>query len=167
MTAFPTTLPKAPSDDKRWRLVDAAMRRQGYSGHALIEALHAVQSAFGYLDETGMRYVARSLRVPMSKVFGVATFYHYFTLKPQGRHACVVCMGTACYIKGAGEILKGVGAKFKIQEGQTTPDNELSLLTARCIGACGLAPAVVLDGDVLAKATTEQVIAKIERKLAP
>jgi bidirectional [NiFe] hydrogenase diaphorase subunit len=167
MMAFTTPLPKAPSDDKRWRLVDAAMRRQGYTGHALIEALHAVQSAFGYLDETGMRYVAKSLRLPLSKVFGVATFYHHFMLKPQGKHCCVVCMGTACYIKGAGEILRELGERFGIKDGQTTEDQELSLLSARCIGACGLAPAVVLDGDVLAKANTGQVIEKIERKLTP
>ena len=115
MTAFPASLPKPPTDDKRWRLVDAAMRRQGYSSHALIEALHAAQSAFGYLDETAMRYVARSLRVPLSKVFGVATFYHHFMLKPQGKHCCVVCMGTACYIKGAGEILKDIGGQVQDQ----------------------------------------------------
>jgi bidirectional [NiFe] hydrogenase diaphorase subunit len=142
------------------------MRRQGYDSHALIESLHAAQSAFGFLDETAMRYVARSLRVPLSKVFGVATFYHHFTLKPQGKHCCVVCMGTACYIKGAGEILKDLGAKYKIKDGQTTEDNELSLLSARCIGACGLAPAVVFDGEVMAKANTAQTIAKIERMLA-
>jgi bidirectional [NiFe] hydrogenase diaphorase subunit len=165
MSALPA-LPKPPSDDKRWRIVDAAMRRQGYDSHALIEALHAAQGAFGFLDETAMRYVARSLRVPLSKVFGVATFYHFFTLKPQGKHTCVVCMGTACYIKGAGEILKSVGARYKIQDGQTTADDELSLLSARCIGACGLAPAVVLDGEVVAKGTTEQVVSMIERKLA-
>ena len=167
MTAFPATTPKPPTDDKRWRLVDAAMRRQGYGSHALIESLHAAQGAFGYVDETAMRYVAKSLRVPLSKVFGVATFYHFFTLKPQGKHVCVVCLGTACYIKGAGEILKEVGARFKLKDGQTTADNELSLLSARCIGACGLAPAVVLDGDVVAKAVSGQVFAKIERKLTP
>jgi bidirectional [NiFe] hydrogenase diaphorase subunit len=167
MSAFPTSLPKAPSDDKRWRVVDAAMRRQGYAGNALIESLHALQSAFGYVDEVGMRYVARSLRVPLSKVFGVATFYHHFMLKPQGKHCCVVCMGTACYIKGAGDILKEVGERFQIKDGQTTEDQELSLLSARCIGACGLAPAVVLDGDVLAKTSTARVIEEIERKLAP
>jgi bidirectional [NiFe] hydrogenase diaphorase subunit len=167
MSAFPATLPKPPSDDKRWRLVDAAMRRQGYDTHALIEALHAAQSAFGYLDETAMQYVARSLRVPLGKVYGVATFYHHFMLKPQGKHTCVVCMGTACYIKGAGEILKQLGDKYNITDGQTTADGEISLLSARCIGACGLAPAVVLDGDVLAKAGTDQVVAQIERKLKP
>jgi len=167
MTAFPVTLPKPPSEDKRWRIVDAAMRRQGYDAHALIEALHAAQSAFGFLDETAMRYVARSLRVPLSKVMGVATFYHHFSLKPQGKHCCVVCMGTACYIKGAGEILKEVSAKYKIKEGQTTEDGELSLVSARCIGACGLAPAVVVDGEVMAKATTVQAVEKIERKIKP
>ena len=102
MSGMPTTLPKPPTDDKRWRIVEATMRRQGYDTHALIEALHSAQQAFGFLDEPTMRYVAASLRVPLSKVYGVATFYHYFTLKPQGKHACVVCLGTACYIKGSG-----------------------------------------------------------------
>jgi bidirectional [NiFe] hydrogenase diaphorase subunit len=166
MSTMPATLPKPPTDDKRWRIVDAAMRRQGYDGHGLIEALHAVQQAFGFLDETAMRYVAKSLRVPYSKVYAVATFYHFFTLKPQGKHTCVVCLGTACYIKGAGEILKGIGERFKIKEGQTTEDGELSLLSARCIGACGLAPAVVIDGEVVGKESrVKPLIEKIERKL--
>jgi bidirectional [NiFe] hydrogenase diaphorase subunit len=156
---------KAPTDDKRWRIVDTAMRRQGFDTHALIESLHSVQQAFGYLDDEAMRYVARSLRVPLSKVYGVATFYHYFTLKPQGKHACVVCLGTACYIKGSGEILKEVSKRYSIVDGQTTPDGELSLLSARCIGACGLAPAAVIDGDVIGKATIEQVSDRLERTL--
>lgn len=166
MTAVMKTPVKAPSDDKRWRIVDSTMRRHGYDSHALIESLHSVQQAFGYLDDAAMKYVATSLRVPISKVFGVATFYHHFTLKPQGEHACVVCMGTACYIKGSGQMLEEIGAKYGIKEGQTTKDNKLSLLSARCIGACGLAPAVVIDGEVCGKHTTPEVIAKIERKLA-
>ena len=156
---------KAPTDDKRWRIVDAAMRRQGFDSHALIESLHSVQQAFGYLDDDAMRYVAKSLRVPLSKVYAVSTFYHYFTLKPQGKHACVVCLGTACYIKGSGEILKEVSKRYGIVDGQTTPDGELSLLSARCIGACGLAPAAILDGDVIGKATTQQVSDRLERTL--
>lgn len=166
MLATMTTLPKPPTDDKRWRIVDAAMRRQGYDSHGLIESLHAVQQAFGFLDEPGMRYVAQSLKVPLSKVYAVATFYHYFTLKPQGKHSCVVCMGTACYIKGSGEMLKKISEKYHIKEGQTTEDGQLSLLSARCIGACGLAPAVVIDGEVAAKSSMTQVFEKIERKLA-
>ena len=166
MSAMPTTLPKPPTDDKRWRIVEATMRRQGYDTHALSEALHSAQQAFGFLDEPAMRYVAKSLNVALSKVYGVATFYHYFTLKPQGKHACVVCLGTACYIKGSGEILKKVSEKYHVKEGETTADGELSLVCARCIGACGLAPAAVLDGDVIAKSNPEQLIATIERKLA-
>lgn len=151
-----------PSEDKRWKLVNSTMRRNGYAGHALIETLHSVQSAFGYLDDTSMRYVANALDLPLSKVFGVATFYHLFTLKPKGRHACVVCTGTACYIKGASALLAAVEQQYGVAPGQTSDDDRLSVLTARCVGACGLAPAVVLDGSVLGKQTPQEVVAQIE-----
>lgn len=153
--------PTPPSDDKRWKLVNATMRRNGYAGHALIEALHSVQDAFGFLDETAMTFVAEALDLPLSKVYGVATFYHLFMLKPKGRHACVVCTGTACYIKGAGGLVDGITERFGIDPGDTTEDNRLSLLTARCVGACGLAPAVVLDGDMLGKQTTDGLLARL------
>ena len=126
--------PPLPSDDKRWKLVNATMRRYGYADHALIETLHSVQDAFGFLDETALRFVAGSLDLPLSKVFGVATFYHIFMLKPKGRHACVVCTGTACYIKGAGALLDGIHTRYDINPGDTTDDDRLSLLTARCVG---------------------------------
>lgn len=154
--------PPMPSEDKRWKLVNSTMRRNGYAGHALIETLHSVQSAFGYLDDTSMRYVANALDLPLSKVFGVATFYHLFTLKPKGRHACVVCTGTACYIKGASALLAAVEQQYGVAPGQTSDDDRLSVLTARCVGACGLAPAVVLDGSVLGKQTPQEVVAQIE-----
>ena len=96
--------PAAPSDDKRWRVVETRMRRLGNRPDALIEALHSAQEAFGFLDDDALRFIGESLLVPPSKVFGVATFYHYFTLKPHGKHTCVVCTGTACYINGAGDI---------------------------------------------------------------
>ena len=154
--------PPLPSDDKRWKLVNATMRRNGYAGHALIETLHSVQESFGYLDETSMRFVAGSLDLPLSKVYGVATFYHLFTLKPKGRHACVVCTGTACYIKGAGELLESVEERFGVKPGQTTEDDRLSVLTARCVGACSLAPAVVVDGNLFGKQQGERLVAKLE-----
>ena len=122
-----------PNSDKRWRLVDATMRRHGYRASSLIEALHTVQEAFGFLDEDALRYVAGMLKVPLSKVYGVATFYHFFTLKPQGKHTCVVCMGTACYIKGAQGVLDRIEAEYGVTPGETTPDNQLSVLTARCV----------------------------------
>lgn len=154
--------PALPSEDKRWKLVNTAMRRHGYAEHALIEALHSVQDAFGFLDDTAMTFVADSLDLPLSKVYGVATFYHLFMLKPKGRHACVVCTGTACYIKGASGLIDNVGERFGVAPGGTTEDDALSLLSARCVGACGLAPAVVLDGDVLGKVTPESLVAKLE-----
>src|SRR5579862_5792691 len=100
--------PALPSDDKRWKMVEAAARRYGREPHALIEVLHTVQEAFGYLDTPALRFVAATLRVPLSRVYGAATFYHFFTLKPKGRHTCVVCTGTACYIKGAGTLLAAI-----------------------------------------------------------
>lgn len=155
--------PVPPSDDRRWRIVGATMRRHGNASHALIETLHSVQEAFGYLDEESLRYVAAALRVPLSAVYGVATFYHFFTLKPPGEHTCVVCKGTACYIKGASQILAAVEEAYGIKPGETTADNQVSLLTARCLGACGLAPAVVFDGEVAGNMLPSEVIERIGR----
>ena len=107
--------PTPPNQDKRWKLVEATMRRLGNQSHALIETLHTVQEAFGYLDEDALRFVATSLRVPLSQAYGVATFYHFFTLKPAGKHTCVVCTGTACYIKGAPQLLEAVEQRTRHQ----------------------------------------------------
>ncbi len=152
----------APSDDKRWRMVNATMRRHGYAAEALIETLHTVQEAFGYLDEIALRYVAHSLRVPLSQVFGVATFYNHFMLKPKGAHSCVVCLGTACYIKGTPNILDTLKEKLKIAPGQTTPDGKISLSVAHCVGMCWLAPVILMDDEVQAEVTPEGAAEKIE-----
>jgi bidirectional [NiFe] hydrogenase diaphorase subunit len=153
--------PSPPSEDRRWRLVDATMRRHGRQPHALIESLHTVQESFGYLDMEALRYVAASLRVPLSQIYGVATFYHFFNLKPQGTHTCVVCLGTACYIKGAAGIIAAIAQAMHVKPGETTADGAMSLLTARCLGSCGLAPAVVFDGEVAGKITEAQVLDRI------
>lgn len=160
------TRPPLPSDDKRWKIVNATMRRTGYADHSLIEALHSVQESFGFLDETAMRFVAGSLDLPLSKVYGVATFYHLFQLKPKGRHSCVVCTGTACYIKGAGNLLESIDKRYGVKPGETTEDDRLSVLTARCVGACGLAPAAVVDGKLLGKQTTEKLMERLELETA-
>jgi len=133
------------------------MRRVGQQSRGLIETLHTVQEAFGYLDETALRYVASSLRVPLSRAYGVATFYHFFTLKPAGEHTCVICLGTACYIKGAGELVDTVKQDLGISPGETTANRRVSVLSARCLGSCGLAPAVVYDNEVAGKVTPEQL----------
>jgi len=133
------------------------MRRHGFAQSALIETLHTVQSSFGYLDQTSLAFVAHSLHVPLSKVYGVATFYSLFRLKPQGEHTCVMCMGTACYIKGGPKLLAMLERKYGLTVGETTADNKISLLEARCLGACGIAPAGIFDGQVQGNLTDEIV----------
>lgn len=155
--------PAPPSPDKRWKILDGAMRRHGYSPRALIETLHAAQGAFGYLDQATLAYVASWLRVPLSKAFGVATFYHLFRMRPAGKHTCLVCTGTACHIKGAGRIVKDLETKFSVAVGETTPDGEVTLLAAHCIGRCGVAPAAVLDEYFIDRATTERIMARVEK----
>ncbi len=155
-----SSAPKEP-EDRRWRIIDRTMRLHGFQSHALIETLHAVQEAFGYLDTDALKYVANGLKVPLSQVYGVATFYHFFSLKPAGAHTCVVCMGTACYIGGAADIIKGIKEKYDVTPGETTKDGKLSLVLARCIGSCGLAPAVVYDNEVTGKATPKTVLEKL------
>jgi len=154
--------PPLPSQDKRWKIVDAKMRRLGYAGHGLIETLHTVQESFGYLDQEALNFVAGALRVPSSKVYGVATFYNFFSLKPQGAHTCVVCLGTACYVKGAADVLAAIEKQSGIKAGETAADKRLSLLTARCIGACAIGPAVIYDGLVSGHQTPETAIDKLK-----
>lgn len=151
-----------PSDDTRWRIVLAAMRRNGFQRSALIETLHTVQESFGYLDDASLHYVADSLRVPLSHVYGVVTFYHLFTLKPAGAHTCVVCTGTACFIKGAPALLKLLQGQYGLLPEETSADGLLSLVTARCLGSCGLAPVAVFDGDVDGNLVPAELQARIE-----
>jgi len=139
------------------------MRKNGFARHALIETLHTVQSAFGYLDDDSIRFVAKSLRVPLSQAYGVVTFYHYFSLKPPGKHTATVCAGTACYIKGSDKLVAAAEKFLGIAHGQTTMDGEISLLTARCVGACSRAPVVLCDGEVMGEVTKEQMLDQLER----
>jgi bidirectional [NiFe] hydrogenase diaphorase subunit len=152
-----------PSGDKRFKILDTHMKRHQHKADALIEVLHKAQELFGYLENDVLLYIAYSLKLPPSRVYGVATFYHFFTLKPKGVHTCVVCMGTACYVKGADKIMAAVEGHAKIKSGETTRDNQFSLLTARCIGACGIAPAVVYDGVVTARQTAESALEHLKK----
>lgn len=126
-------VPNAASAERR---LEQVMARHGYSGDALIEVLHAAQKLYGYLPEPALRQIARRLKLPPSRVLGVATFYHLFQVQPRGRHRITVCQGTACYVAGATALAGVVSGRH--------PDWKLE--TGRCIGFCGLAPAVVCDG---------------------
>src|SRR5438045_371611 len=94
-----------PSEDNRWQSVEATMRRYGHAQDALIETLHTAQDSFGYLDAQSLQRVSAALHIPLSKVYGVATFYHLFSLNPPAQHRCVICTGTACHVKGATKLL--------------------------------------------------------------
>ena len=151
------------SGDKRFKILEVHMKKLQFRQDALIEVLHKAQELFGYLEDDLLLFVAHKLKLPASRVYGVATFYHFFTLKPKGAHTCVVCMGTACYVKGADKVIAAVQDFAKIKPGETTPDNQVSLLTARCIGACGIAPAIVYDGTVTPRQTPEGALEQIKK----
>ena len=153
--------------DRRYKTLDIALKRSRYQPDALIEVLHKAQDSFGYLEPEVLHYIARQLKLPLSRVYGVASFYHLFNLAPSGEHRCVVCLGTACYVKGASHILAALEQDLSIQVGKTTPDGEVSLLTARCLGACGIAPAVVLDDVVTGRQTPETAIDAVQAVRTP
>jgi len=138
-------------------MVEAAMRRRSRRSDALTEALRTMQDAFGYLEPEGLRYVAESLHIPLSRAYRAAAVPGMFRTKPPGRHTCVVCTGPKCYSKGAPALLAAMKQKYGIKPGETTPDGELSLLTARCVGSCSLAPVAVFDKDVVGKLGPERM----------
>jgi bidirectional [NiFe] hydrogenase diaphorase subunit len=155
----------AQADDPRLKLVDRAMKRLQYQPDALIEVLHTAQEIYGHLNRELLAHVSAKLKLPESQVFGVATFYHFFTLRPKGEHSCIVCTGTACYVKGAGEIVKSLEESCEVQSGQTTSDGKLSLGTARCLGNCSLAPMLTLDGRVYGPETPSGAVEKLKQLL--
>jgi len=154
----PVTEHQHPSGDPNYQALDEKMAQLGYEGEALLEVLNTAQELFGFLSEALLIYIASRLNLPLTRVYGVATFYHMFTFSPLGEHNCIVCTGTACHVKGADQIVARLQETFDIEPGQTTPDNMFSLTTARCIGSCGLAPVVVLDGKVRGKETAEGLV---------
>lgn len=130
-----------------------------YSGKSseLIPILQQVQNEFGYLPETAMRKVAKFVRVPESRVYGVVTFYEQFRLTPMGKNRITICRGTACHVRGAQRILEGVEQILAIKEGETTQDLEYTLKTAACIGCCALSPCMMINDEVEAKLTPKKV----------
>lgn len=124
---------------------------------ALIPILQDVQQALGFLSEEAVVEIGKHLNLPTSKIYGVATFYNQFRFQPQGRNHVQVCRGTACHVKGSAAILDAIQRDLKIQAGETTRDGEFSLEVVACIGACGLAPVICVNGDFHASMTTQKV----------
>jgi len=148
--------------DNREKFLERAMKRHHYSGDALIEVLHTAQELYGFLTPELLKDIARKLKLPPSRVLGVATFYHFFSLEPKGEHSYIVCLGTACYVKGALGLLETLERRCA-KVGSTSPDGQVSVDSARCIGACGLAPAIIRDGEIVGRLTPEQLHEGLDR----
>jgi len=158
--------PPAPADDRRQRVLDAALKRTGFRQDAVIEVLHSAQNAFGYLTPELLWYVAAKLRLPPSRVYGVATFYNFFSLKPPGEHTVILCEGTVCYMHGARHIGDALEAAFGAAPGETSSDGQVSVAIARCFGSCALAPVLVIDGQVVGNSSPEAAVARVREVLA-
>ncbi|MBP1628791.1 MAG: NAD-reducing hydrogenase subunit HoxE [Holophagaceae bacterium] len=138
-------------------------RDMEHSEGQLIATLHMVQAHFGFLGRDKMHAVAQLAQVPLAKVTGVATFYHYFRLQPRGKHIVNVCLGTACYVKGADKLSQRLMDDLGIQFGETTKDGVFSLDSTRCLGTCGLAPVVMVDDQVYGPVTPGEISIILEK----
>ncbi len=133
--------------------IDSLPKKEG----ALISVLHRAQHIFGYLPKEVQDFIATKLDIPLSKVYGVVTFYSFFNTEPRGKYVVNVCMGTACFVRGAGDVLKEFEKELKVKSGETTEDMKFTLGSLRCVGACGLAPVVTINDKVYGHCTPEQV----------
>jgi len=150
------------ASDLRREALEKTLKEHGFQESALLEILHKAQGIYGYLDNDLLMDVSESLNLPPSHVFGVATFYSLFKLTEPGEHIVTGCLGTACYVKGVEDIMQAIEREFKIKRGETTEDKKLSLFVTRCIGACSMAPNILVDEEVIGKATKEMVLEKIK-----
>ncbi|HYH03653.1 MAG TPA: NADH-quinone oxidoreductase subunit NuoE [Bacillota bacterium] len=143
--------------DERYLKLDAIIREYSGKPGALIPVLHKAQQIFGYLPKDVQVKVAEGLKVPLSEVSGVITFYSFFTTVPRGQHTIGICMGTACYVKGAAQVLQKLQDELKVEVGGTTNDGLFTLTLTRCLGACGLAPVMMIGEDVYGRLTPEKI----------
>jgi bidirectional [NiFe] hydrogenase diaphorase subunit len=153
-------------DDKRRFMLEKVLKEHNYQESALLEILHHAQEIYGYLDKDLLMDISGSLNIPPSHVFGVTTFYSFFKLRKPGQHIVTGCLGTACYVKEVEQIMEAIEQEFNLKRGSSTSDGKLSLLITRCIGACAMAPNIVVDNEVIGKATKELVIQKIRQVLS-
>ena len=156
MPNLKTAVPYQGTPEQEEKLRQVIAEHKGQPG-ATMPVLQAAQEIFGYLPEEVQIMIAEGLDIPLSEVYGVATFYAQFTLNPKGKYQISICLGTACYVKGAGDILTAVEQKLGIKAGGITPDGKFSIDACRCIGACGLAPVMTINEDVYGRLTADQV----------
>ena len=149
--------------EEMWGQVDEIISAHRALPGSVIAVLRKCQSVVGYLPQELMDYISEGLNIPRSDVFGVASFYALFSMVPKGRNMVRVCMGTACYVKGIKEVLNRIGNTYHLREGETTEDRRFSLEAVRCLGACGLAPVMVVNSDTHGDVSADKVIDILER----
>lgn len=137
--------------------LDAIIEKYKDTEGALIPVLHEAQDVYGYLPLEVQKKISKGINVPLSEIYGVVTFYTQFSINPKGQYKIGVCLGTACYVKGSGEILEKIKEKLGIEVGECTPDGKFSLDATRCIGACGLAPVLTVNDDVYGRLVADDV----------
>lgn len=143
--------------------IDAVIERYRDRPGCLIPVLEECQEIFGYLPVELQEYIGRGLNIAGSTIYGVVTFYSFFTMVPKGRHIIKVCMGTACYVRGIGEVLSRIQAAYNLRVGGTTEDRRFSLEAVRCLGACGLAPVIVIGQDTHGNVTPDGILGILEK----
>lgn len=159
-----STHPHHPDiSEAMWEQIDQIIEREKGTPGSLITVLRECQDVVNYLPEPLINYISQGLNLPASQVFGVATFYSFFSLTPKGRHIVRVCTGTACYVKGIKEALGRIQGTYNLAEGETTEDRRFTLEGVRCLGACGLAPVMVVNKDIHGDVTSDKVITILER----
>ncbi|MDD4364285.1 MAG: NAD(P)H-dependent oxidoreductase subunit E [Synergistales bacterium] len=143
--------------DRRYEELTAFIEGLPDKKGELITVLHKAQGVFGYLPREVQEFVADKMELPLAKVYGVVNFYSFFHMEPKGRFPISVCMGTACYVRGAEDVVDELEKQLKIKVGGVTEDGKFSLDTLRCVGACGLAPVVIVNGRVYGHVTPSQI----------
>ena len=143
-------------------LLKSINAHRGEAG-ALMPVLHDAQTIYGYLPAEVQTVIAEELNIPLAEVYGVATFYSQFSLTPKGKHKISVCLGTACYVKGSDKILEAIEKELRISCGECTPDKKFSIESCRCVGACGLAPVMIIDGEVYGKLRPDDVAGILDK----
>jgi len=146
-------------------MLEKTLKEHKHQESALLEILNKAQEIYGYLDKDLLMDIAGSLNIPPSHVFGVATFYSLFKMRKPGEHVVTGCLGTACYVKEVEDIMQAVEREYQVKRGGSTADGKLSLFMTRCIGACAMAPNIVVDDEVIGKATKEIVLERIKQVL--
>ena len=163
MTAYSVHPQHQDITSEMWNRIDEVIKSGKGKPGSLITVLRECQDIVLYLPSELLAYISQELGLPLSQVFGVATFYSFFSLKPKGRHTIKVCTGTACYVKGIKEVISRIYGKYSLKAGSTTDDRRFSLEEVRCLGACGLAPVMVVDGDIFGSVSPKKVLQILEK----